>query len=277
MLASAFIHFKKNCSFVLESYDVFIVDLWGVIHDGHTLLRGVLSFLMMLKDHHKQVIFLSNSPKRAYDLEDHLTHLGITRDMYAFVYSSGEKAYEALQSYQPTVIYPIMAPSHQGLVYDLDLTVTEDITKATLILATDFKNVPSDDWLFLERKIPMICINPDKHVWVGGKLKPCAGSLAALYEEKGGTVIYYGKPYACVYESVLERLNIKNKKKILCVGDSLDTDILGAKNMDLDSLLVLSGLETNGNFGDDMLLSPKLLKRMKDKDIYPTFVAPGFY
>jgi ribonucleotide monophosphatase NagD (HAD superfamily) len=88
----------------------------------------------------------------------------------------------------------------------------------------------------------MICANPDHEVIRGERRLICAGALAARYEELGGTVRYYGKPYPEVYRRCFELLGIKDRARILAVGDSLRTDIAGADGAGIDSVLVTGGL-----------------------------------
>ena len=87
----------------------------------------------------------------------------------------------------------------------------------------------------------MICTNPDLIVDRGNKRELCAGSVAMVFEKMGGKVVYFGKPYPEVYN-----LSVNNKgKKILSIGDNLNTDIKGANLLNYDSLIISNGIHKN--------------------------------
>ena len=84
----------------------------------------------------------------------------------------------------------------------------------------------------------MVCTNPDLIVDRGEKREFCAGSVAMVFEKMGGKVIYFGKPYPEVYNQAFN----KTGKKILCIGDNLNTDIKGANLLNFDSLIISNGI-----------------------------------
>ena len=87
----------------------------------------------------------------------------------------------------------------------------------------------------------MICTNPDLIVDRGNKRELCAGSVAMVFEKMGGNVIYFGKPYPEVYNQSIENKN----KKVLSIGDNLNTDIKGANLLNYDSLIISNGIHKN--------------------------------
>ena len=87
----------------------------------------------------------------------------------------------------------------------------------------------------------MICTNPDLIVDRGKKRELCAGSVAMTFEEIGGNVIYFGKPYPEVYNQSIQT----KEKRIIAIGDNLNTDIKGANNMNYDSLIITNGIHKN--------------------------------
>lgn len=268
---------------LLDFYDTFIVDLWGVVHDGSMPLPGVIPFLETLKDEDKRVLFLTNAPRRVPSVTEQLNRLGILPPLYTYVYSSGESAFESLSKQHPLgPVFLAIAPMHQGLVYDLDLQVVHDIEKASFILNTGPEPLHLEDhyeWLqkAVIHKISMICVNPDIHVISAGELKLCAGSLAQYYESIGGHVSYHGKPYRAVYESLLHKYPDIDRKRVMVVGDSLGTDILGGSNMGFDTALVLTGVEARPLDTEGPLTTlQRITHRIQDKNIYPTYVVEGF-
>ena len=87
----------------------------------------------------------------------------------------------------------------------------------------------------------MICTNPDLIVDRGEKRELCAGSVALVFEKMGGEVIYFGKPFL---KFIINQLIIK-EKKVLSIGDNLNTDIKGANLLNFDSLLISNGVHKN--------------------------------
>ena len=254
---------------IQHQYDAFIIDVWGVLHNGHQVFPGVLETLEMLASNGKQVSLLSNSPRRQHILAQDLMRFGITSSHYSFIHTSGEDAYEAISGQRgffsapmSSHCYVISSKAHDGLVQDCGLCHTDDFEKASFIFNTgpesghsiDFSQVLATAKSF---NLPMICVNPDLAVFLGDQLYQCAGSLAQSYEQMGGKVHYHGKPFPSVYQSVLERFG--PNKKVLAIGDSLRTDIAGASAMGLDSMLVQSGMDQS--VPDSSPVKPTYLSR----------------
>ena len=125
-----------------------------------------------------------------------------------------------------------------------------------------------------EFSIPMICSNPDKTVIRGNNFMICAGMLAEYYENIGGNVEYYGKPYSEIYNYCFQHLNNFDKRKVLFVGDSLDNDIKGANIQKCDSLLVTNGIHREiNNLNNSEIDENKMRRLLKKKRIYPNFVS----
>jgi HAD superfamily hydrolase (TIGR01459 family) len=237
-------------------YDGFVLDLWGVIHDGVAPLPGALDCLAALLAGNKRIVLLSNAPRRADDVIRRITRIGVPRRLYHDVMSSGEEAWQCLKR-RDDPFYRALGRRclHIGSDRDmeirdgLDLDWVEDAGTADFILNTGpagWEDTVEDYAPLLRqalgRDLPMVCANPDLVVNHGAKLALCAGALAQYYETQGGRVRWHGKPYPSVYETSLGRLGIADRRRILAVGDSLRTDIAGAAAAGLDSLLVLGGI-----------------------------------
>lgn len=241
---------------VIDRYDGFILDLWGVLHDGETAYPGVPDCLDAMKDAGKTLCLLSNAPRRTDGVIAKLAGMGLGRERYHHVMTSGEATYEALRDRSDPWyarlgrrLYHI-GPERdtdvfEGLGYSLAATPEEaDVVLNTGILVfgetlADYQ--PQLD-ACLRARLPMICANPDLIVMVGPQMVICAGTLAARYAEMGGDVIQHGKPYASVYDRCLSLMGIADKGRILAVGDSLRTDVAGANAAGLDVALVTSGI-----------------------------------
>jgi len=237
---------------IAAAYDGFVLDLWGVVHDGVKPYSGVLDCLGALLDAGKRVALLSNAPRRAYDVVNRISTIGVPRGLYHAVMSSGEEAWQHLKE-RADPFYAGLGHKCLHICSDrdleirvgLDLDYVESAAAAEFILNTGpagWDDTIEDYAPILaaarERGLKMVCANPDLMVNHGQKLALCAGALAVRYEEIGGQVRWHGKPYPSVYASTLELLGIADKRRVLAVGDSLRTDIAGANGAGIDSLLI---------------------------------------
>lgn len=239
-------------------YDAFILDLWGVVHDGVAPFPDTIMALTLLKKAKRKVWLLSNAPRRAYTVVNRLAEMGIAPDLYDGILTSGEMSWQALRD---TLLakwgrhcFHIGRPNDTSLYEGLDVGLVRDPAQADFVLNSgiaDFSDPAEKYHPVLENCIrhglPMLCANPDKVVHIENKLVICAGTLADMYEKMEGEVVYFGKPYRSVYSRCLQALG---RRRVLAVGDSMLTDIAGATGAGLDSVLVLSGIhraEFTGN------------------------------
>jgi len=247
-------------------YDGFILDLWGVIHDGVAPMPGAVDCLRSLMESDKRIILLSNAPRRADDVVRRITRIGVPAGLYHHVMSSGEEAWQHLRR-RDDPFYAALGRRclHIGSERDieirhgLDLEFVDTAEEAEFVLNTgpagwddrleDYEPILQ---LALDRNLPMICANPDIVVMHGNQLALCAGALAKWYEEAGGRVRWHGKPFRSVYDTCVELLGIDDCSRILAVGDSVRTDIAGAAGAGIDSLLIAGGIhaEEFGTAGD---------------------------
>ncbi len=237
-------------------YDGFICDLWGVLHDGVTAFPAAIDCLQHLRTAGKQVVILSNAPRRAGEVRDSAARLGILPELHCGVVSSGEAAWQHLR-HRPDAFYKSLGTRcyhlgpdrDHGMREGLDLEFVEDIAAADFLLNTGAhmaKDTPEVYAGELEagaaRELPMVCANPDLEVIRGGRREICAGALARTYEELGGEVRYHGKPHADIYEACFVALEGIARDRILAVGDSLRTDIVGGQAAGIDSLFIAGGI-----------------------------------
>ncbi len=240
-----------------ENYDGFIVDLWGVVHNGVRLFPGVLECLTRLRAAGKRVVFLTNAPRRPHGIAQTLANMGVTPDLYDGIMSSGEAVYLGLRDRTDEFaqlgrrLYHL-GPKRDRNVFDTLPGYEEagDPAAADFLLNTgpDDDLGPHDAELYrpvleagLKAGIPMICANPDLEVSKNGELVICAGLLAQLYRGEGGHVIERGKPDPAIYVPVMAMLGTP-RARTLAIGDSLRTDITGAARVGIDALWVLSGI-----------------------------------
>lgn len=279
-------------SSVADRYDGFILDLWGVVHDGVRPYPGVIDCLSTLKARGKRVCLLSNAPRRIAAAATKLTAMGVTPDLYDALYTSGEASFEALRDRNdgwhaalgPKLFH--IGPPRDNDVYDslADRIRVATPEEADFIINTgidDYDETLADYDPILRRcralGLPMLCANPDLIVVVDDQLVLCAGELARHYEELGGDVRYHGKPHAPVYRRCFDLLGGLSPARILAVGDSLRTDIAGANAAGIDSLLITGGIhreELGTALGE--LPGQEMLDRLLDgKPQRPTYAAAG--
>lgn len=252
------------------SYDGFVLDLWGVVHDGTAPFPGVLDGMERLLGAGKRLVLLSNAPRRSEDVKRRIAKIGVPEGLYHGVMSSGEEAWLHLfRRDDPFYAGLGRRCLHIGSDRDLeireglDLVFVEAPEESDFILNTgpaEWEDTIEDHAPLLyrarERDLPMVCANPDLVVIHGGKPALCAGALAEHYEEIGGRVRWHGKPYPSVYDSCLGLLGITDRRRLLAIGDSLRTDIAGAANAGIDSLLIAGGVHA-AEFSVDGRLDPE--------------------
>jgi HAD superfamily hydrolase (TIGR01459 family) len=244
-----------------SEYDGFVLDLWGVIHDGVNAFPHAVDCLSHLRDMGKKTLLLSNVPRPNDAVRTMMRRMGIQDALYTDILTSGEAVRRALQS-PPDAWWAALGKRVYHLGPERDRPVLEGLplvsvttpAEADFVLNTgpdDHRN-PSDMAEFeptlqdcAEHRLPMICGNPDLEVIRGGVRVLCAGSLAVRYQELGGDVRSLGKPDPAIYQPVLAQLAMP-KHRVLAVGDSLRTDIAGATAVGLATCWVLDGLHGEG-------------------------------
>ncbi|HLI20196.1 MAG TPA: TIGR01459 family HAD-type hydrolase [Stellaceae bacterium] len=241
---------------IIDRYDAVILDVWGVLHDGAKPFPGVLDALRRLRAVGKATLVLSNAPRRAEPVAKRIAEVGIARDLYDHIHTSGEETWQhlyrrddAFHAALGRACYHI-APSRESDVLDgLDLERVDDIAAAEFIHNTGpwgwDENVDGYEEMLQaarRRDLPMVCANPDLVVHHLGRRAICAGTIAQRYEAIGGKVRWHGKPYPGVYKQALDKLGIADPKRILGIGDSLRTDIAGANAAGIDAIVVAGGI-----------------------------------
>jgi len=239
-----FLHLKNGLREIVDNYKIFSIDLWGVVHDGVSLNPRAIEVLDNLKKNNKKFILMTNAPRPRQNVANFLSKLNFNKDYYQNIFTSGDAALNSLRSnFHGKNFF------HLGPKRDLDLFIEfkekrkSKIESAEFILCTGLFDEQEND-LFYYRNLlekyankKMVCTNPDLIVHRGKVQEYCAGKIAEIFENLGGKVIYFGKPYKEVYMSCLDM-----NKRTLVIGDNLNTDIKGANNMKLDSLFITSGI-----------------------------------
>ncbi len=245
---------------ISNSYSHFILDVWGVLHDGIKAYPGVVETLDFLRKDGKKICMLSNAPRRATKVVEMLKNFGITPNFYDFILTSGEAAFLDLKKNQEENFknfgknYFYIGPKKDiDLLDGLDYVRVAEASKANFVITTGFNGESStlaeklpEIIAAKENNLPMICVNPDLIVVrQNGDEMLCAGVIAHEYAKMSGEVFYYGKPFSAVYKIAHQLCENPQKNKILAIGDGLETDIKGANDFGIDSLLITGGILAN--------------------------------
>ncbi len=258
---------------IAGEYDALICDVWGVVHDGHSPRPAAVDALRRFRQSRGPVVLLSNAPRPVCDIEKQFVRLGVALDCYDSIVTSGEAAREALAVRAGGKTLPILhiGPERDRSLFEGLAVKCVDAGRAAVVLCTglyDDDNESPADYretieTLLKRKMTFLCANPDIVVQRGGRLVYCAGALARAYEMIGGTCIYYGKPFAPVYDAALAALKQAAGHDVgrpLAVGDELETDIAGANSMDIDAVFIADGIH-----GEEIAeLAPGAMKEFFD-------------
>ena len=239
---------KEGLSSIADDYQLFYVDLWGVVHNGVSLYQEAIKTLNEITKKKKDYILLTNAPRPNHAVKSFLEKLGMEKKIRDHVFTSGEAALNYLKKnlLDKTFLH-VGSPRDFDLFEDFKKNKSKNIKNCHYILCTGLFDDHDEDLNYyknlfernLEKK--MICTNPDLIVDRGSKRELCAVSVAIVFEKMGGQVVYFGKPYPEVYNQSIDNKN----KKILSIGDNLNTDIKGANLLNFDSLIISNGIHKN--------------------------------
>ena len=257
--------YPQGLSEIADRYDVLLCDVWGVVHNGRESFGAACDALVRFRAERGPVILISNAPRPHEPILDQLDGLGVPREAWSRVVTSGDATRELLAARAPGPVYKL-GPERDWPLYGGLPLEEAPLEEAAFICCTgpfdDEVDEPEDyRQAFLgavARGLEMICANPDIVVQRGDKLIYCAGALAQLYESLGGQVLMAGKPYPAIYDLTLseaERFLGRplGRARTLCVGDGLPTDIRGANAQDLDALFIARGIHAAELVGPDGL------------------------
>jgi len=239
---------EKGLRSIVEEYDVFFIDIWGVLHNGLNLFQNSVEVLENLEKNKKQFVLLTNAPRPNITVIEYLKKMGLDEKKAQKVYTSGQAALDQLNIMNFKSFFHIGPPRDFDLFKTFENQKVDKIDNCEFLLCTGLFDNHKTDLKFYEKllldqiKKKMICTNPDLVVDRGEVREFCAGTIAKVFEKLGGEVKYFGKPYPEVYEKALKNFR---DKKVICIGDNLNTDIKGANMQNFDSLLINNGIHKN--------------------------------
>ncbi len=267
---------------IINDYDNFIIDQWGVMHDGTFGYDFAFNSINILNSNNKNLFIISNSSKRSKSSIDRLPKLGFKKNSFINTVTSGEMIWQLLKKKfidnknKKNCLHIYDEEKEDGLDFrhGLNFNFVEKVEEADLILAcTPFINLQPIDYIPLlelayKKKLIMYCANPDFETVETNSNNNvfCMGAIGEIYKKMGGDVIIKGKPDVSIYTETTNQINLE-KTRTVAIGDSLFHDIKGANNFEIDSVLVKSGIHKDLN---------KINNLIKNHQINPTYIIDKF-
>jgi HAD superfamily hydrolase (TIGR01459 family) len=268
---------------LVDRFDLFLVDQFGVLHDGRRPYAGAAAALAGLTACGKSAVVLTNSAKRNAPNEARLLALGFARSSFLSVMSSGEVLWCGLRDGRFGASFStgrrIFVVGHADDDYGferlgLDLVAAPERADAIIIAGSDAPRVSLAQYREMlappaSRGVPALCGNPDMTMLRDGGLHPAPGAIAAVYRELGGLVTHVGKPHAAIYEAALSLVPGIDTSRCIVFGDSIEHDVSGGKRAGLATALVRTGILAD--------VAEEELPRLFDRHgALPDFILPGF-
>jgi HAD superfamily hydrolase (TIGR01459 family) len=259
------LRFVEQLRDLVDGVEVVLSDIWGVVHNGLESFPEACAALHAYRRQGGTVILITNAPRPADSVQRQLRKLGVADETYDAIVSSGDLTRHFVAEHPRQKLFWVGPERDSSIHRGLDPMIAP-LQAADYIICTglfDDETESAEDYRAmlvqaLERKLPLICANPDIVVERGDRLIYCAGAVAELYRELGGEVIFYGKPHRPIYERAMQLAAAKNGHtaelgRVLAIGDSVRTDLAGAHGFGIDCLFVTRGIHAEEFAGVDQL------------------------
>lgn len=269
---------------VLDDYDLFLFDLWGVVIEGKELYHGVIDAINDILSK-KKVIFLTNAPRPHWVVANNLNLWGMNNVKPEMVITSGDVARDVVRMHDRFAhgikVFHLGTDRNDDILREIDHELVTDISNADILMISTYRDEHEDIHEYNDllkeaanqKNLLTICCNPDVIIPLQGVKRYCAGYFAGIVEHHGGQVLYTGKPNLPVYERVFEKYPNIHKERILMIGDTFDTDILGANRAGIPSALVITGnsLQIHGQYETMAEKLEAIEHYSQQMKIYPSF------
>lgn len=259
------LHFVERLRDLVGGTEVVLSDIWGVVHNGLESFPDACEALHTYRQQGGTVILITNAPRPADSVQRQLRKLGVADDIYDAIVSSGDLTRHFVADHPGKKIFWIGPERDSSIHRGLDAPMAP-LEQADYIVCTglfDDETETAEDYRAMmlqarERKLTLVCANPDIVVERGDRLIYCAGAIAELYREIGGEVLFYGKPHRPIYERAMalaaeRRGRVVEPGRVLAIGDSVRTDLAGAHGFGIDLLFVTRGIHSEEFEGIDQL------------------------
>lgn len=273
----------SSAASLANDYDLWLSDIWGVVHNGVAAYPAAVDALRSFRRQGGRVVLITNAPRPRASVIEQLARLRVPTDAYDAIVTSGDVTRTLVARLGGKVIYQLGPDKDLG-IYAGSSARLGGAEEAEAIVCTglldDSSETPENyrDLLagFQRRELEMICANPDLVVEYGDKILYCAGSLAKLYEELGGAVVYAGKPYPPIYEMAVSEAAALGapvkRSKVLAIGDGVRTDIAGAHRFGIPSVFIPSAVDAGAGRALDGALLDELFAGLPHR---PSWALPG--
>jgi HAD superfamily hydrolase (TIGR01459 family) len=259
------LHFVERLRDLVGGTEVVLSDIWGVVHNGLEAFPEACEALHTYRQQGGTVILITNAPRPADSVQRQLRKLGVADDTYDAIVSSGDLTRHFVADHPGKKMF-WLGPERDSSIHRGLNAVLAPLEQADYIVCTglfDDETESAEDYRGMmlqarERKLTLVCANPDIVVERGDRLIYCAGAIAELYRELGGEVIFYGKPHRPIYERAMalaaeQRGRTAELRHVLAIGDSVRTDLAGAHGFGIDCLFVTRGIHSEEFEGIDQL------------------------
>ncbi len=259
------LHFVESLRELVSGVDVVLSDIWGVVHNGLESFPEACEALHTYRSQGGTVILITNAPRPADSVQRQLRKLGVADETYDAIVSSGDLTRLYVADHPGRKLF-WLGPDRDSSIHRGLNAVLAPLEEADYIICTglyDDETETAEDYRGMmlqarERKLPLVCANPDIVVERGDRLIYCAGAIAELYRELGGEVIFYGKPHRPIYERAMALAGERqghpiDRRRVLAIGDSVRTDLTGARDFGIDCLFVTRGIHSEEFEGLDQL------------------------
>lgn len=235
-------------------YDAVLSDVWGVVHNGVEAFPSAVQALAEFRKAGGKVVFITNAPRPSGPIIEMLDRLGVHREAYDAIVSSGDATRTMIAKYSGRAIHHVGPATEDDALYEGLGVRRAGADEAEVVVVTDLDTDDDTPEMYrerarhwLSRKLPMICANPDRVVEHGDKIIYCGGALGDLYAAMGGMVLMAGKPYQPIYEEAFRLAEVAagrplDKDRVLAIGDSVRTDATGAAQFGIDLLFVTGSI-----------------------------------
>lgn len=233
-------------------YSVILCDIWGVVHDGVHLYPNAAERLGQWREQGRKVILITNAPRTAEAVEAQLDRIGLPRNCWDGVSTSGEAGIAVIKTlHHPTGF--LGTRDDRAILEAHGLRFVDDGFTDLAVTGLDDERDNVEEYRsqleqFVDRDVLFHCFNPDRVVVRGGVPEPCAGALADVYEGLGGRVEWYGKPHHAIYDYAMGLAGNPPREAVLAIGDALVTDMLGAASQGFDAVFVQGGIHAGEPF-----------------------------
>jgi HAD superfamily hydrolase (TIGR01459 family) len=235
---------------LIGRYDAFFVDVWGVLHDGGQPFRGACDALALLVADGRHVVLLTNTSRLAGQVKEALAAIGIAGPHYHHIVTAGDVTRDALiADWLPKSprVFHFGAPAFVPWLFELPFSFCDDVNEADLVIVTGA--IADEPALAVAKRelepaalrhVPLVCTNPDRLIPTANGMRFGPGAVAADYAAMGAPVFLYGKPHRPIYDAAVTLLDGIARDRILALGDTLETDIRGARAAGIACALVTS-------------------------------------